>query len=75
MAADLLITSQECADALGVSRRTIVALVESGEWIGARKIGERCIISRAAFTRLYIDGVWHADEATKPIPYLQRVSA
>ena len=74
----LLMTVGEAASELDVAEETIVALVETGRWIGSQKVGRRYIIPRAAFKRLYVDGI--ADEpvtiqtAPSAIPFLRKVS-
>lgn len=66
----LLMTVEECARHLKLSEVTVTELVKSGEWIGSRKVVSRYVISRAAFERLYFDGVWHSDEQPKRNPLL-----
>lgn len=68
----LLISVDECATRLGINRRTVTALVMSGQWLGARKAGERYIISRAAFERHYLDGIV-AEAETERHPFLRRI--
>lgn len=68
----LLISVDDCAAHLGVSRNTITRLVMGGEWLGARKAGERYIISRAAFERHYLDGIV-AEAETERHPFLRRI--
>lgn len=69
----LLMSVAECAKHLGCSDHSVYALVDSGEWIGARRAGTKPVISRAAFERLYLDGVWHSDEAPARTPFLRRI--
>lgn len=57
-----LMTVGEAATAMHVSEETVTALVETGRWIGSHKVGRKYIIPRAAFHRLYRDGI--ADEPT-----------
>ena len=66
----LLMTVEECASLLKCSDVTVTELVKSGQWIGARKSGNRYIISRAAFERLYLDGVWHSENEPRRNPLL-----
>jgi len=61
----LLISVDEAADALEVSPQTIRNMVASGSWIGSQYVGGKYVISRAAFNRLYDDGVWHSDETPR----------
>jgi len=70
---ELLISVDECADALDVSPATVRSLVTAGDWIGSRKVGSSYVISRAAFDRLYRDGVWHSDAEPPRNPFLRRV--
>lgn len=69
-----LISVQECAEHLECSEETILALVDSGTWIGAQRAGRMPVISRAAFDRLYRDGVWHSDETLARHPFLRKVA-
>lgn len=68
----LLMTVGECATALGVSEETITALVDSGRWIGSHKAGRKYVISRAAFNRLYRDGIVAEPEQQRH-PFLRRI--
>ncbi|MGB3331149.1 MAG: helix-turn-helix domain-containing protein [Thermomicrobiales bacterium] len=72
---ELLISVQECETILELSAETIYALVESGEWIGSRKVGRTYVIPRRAFERLYVEGDVR-ELATTPInPFLIRRNA
>lgn len=66
----LLMSVDECADALEVSPQTIRDLVKSRKWIGSQYIGASYIIPRKAFERLYLDGVWHSDEEPRRNPLI-----
>lgn len=67
---DKLISVTECARALEVSEATIYALVESGKWLGAVKVGRTYIISRRAFERHYELGDVFEEETTPARPFI-----
>ena len=73
-----LMTVGECASTLGVSEETVTALVETWRWLGSQKVGRKYIIPRAAFHRLYVEGMVEPEpiRTTEPtgIAFLRRVS-